>query len=370
MASSTTSASGRRPASSLAQLGQAVGDGHRILRRRRCRRGRAPPRRRGEAVGEPRAGARQQLPRDPPAERLLELAAPRLADGHPERAVRTLRPRCRAAAVLPSPGSPSIEDGPRRCRRPPRPDVASIAARAPSRSISSDEAAALIPARRDSTATVAPPGPAGTASWRPARTACSPAWLEHVTEPRLPRLVAERPAAVLRQRARRAERRRGRVVHAADRVEVVAQAIAGRRLDDQQRPTGGSGPDVPRPRPPPDRPCRAGNRASSPDRSRPARDPRRSRHAERRRDRRRPRRTASARARSIDGPCESIPTTSAPENALASATAAPPWPQPTSAIRPPARSRAATPSSCSTQPGSCDWQAVLKNRAAPSCRSE
>ena len=56
---------------------------------------------------------------------------------------------------------------------------------------------------------------------------------DDVAQARLAGLGAERQPDLLGQRGGRAEQRRGRVVDAADRVEVVLDAVVGERLDDQ-----------------------------------------------------------------------------------------------------------------------------------------
>ena len=61
------------------------------------------------------------------------------------------------------------------------------------------------------------------------------AGLHDVADPRLAGLGAERQPDLLRERRRRAQQRREPVVRAADRVEVVLDAVAGVGLDDHPR---------------------------------------------------------------------------------------------------------------------------------------
>ena len=67
------------------------------------------------------------------------------------------------------------------------------------------------------------------------RKRVKPAGGDDLAQARLAGLRAEPEADLLRQRGGRADQRRGAVVDAADRVEVVLDLVAGERLDDQPR---------------------------------------------------------------------------------------------------------------------------------------
>ena len=95
-----------------------------------------------------------------------------------------------------------------------------------------------------------------------------PPAVDDVADARLAGLRAEREPDLLRQRRGRAEQRREPVVRAADRVEVVLDAVAGRRLDDHPRAVGGERLAHVARGARRDRPCRAGSRTSSRGRSR------------------------------------------------------------------------------------------------------
>ena len=60
-----------------------------------------------------------------------------------------------------------------------------------------------------------------------------PRFLEHRAELRLAGLRAEREADLLRERRRRTDERRHRVEEPADRIQVVLDAVAGERLDEE-----------------------------------------------------------------------------------------------------------------------------------------
>ena len=62
--------------------------------------------------------------------------------------------------------------------------------------------------------------------------------LHDVADPRLASLRAERESDLLRERRRRAQQRRERIVGTSHRVEVLLHAVAGVRLDDHPRAVG------------------------------------------------------------------------------------------------------------------------------------
>ena len=101
------------------------------------------------------------------------------------------------------------------------------------------------------------------------RKRVKPAVRQHLAQPRLAGLRAERRADLLRERRLRADQRRHRVEEPADRVQVLLDVVAGERLDQQPGAVRAERLAHVRARRRPGRPCRAGSRRTRPGRTCP-----------------------------------------------------------------------------------------------------